>query len=135
MEEGSRGLDHLMEQNETELDFLSAYGGVGSDTEVDGLALLEALRRFLKAGGVACKHDEHTLEFAFGRAEAGDDGCLLSVVGIHLPLVNSDLHAPGFRDGQLATDRSTMEVWLTQWSSAQRRLIERLVEHHRLEAS
>ena len=37
MGKDTRGLDHLMEQNETELDFLSAYGGVDDGQKGDCL--------------------------------------------------------------------------------------------------
>ena len=46
MSTDGRGLDHLMEQNDTELDFLSAYGGVDDGQQSDGAALLAALQRF-----------------------------------------------------------------------------------------
>ena len=52
MPNDSRGLDHLMEQNETELDFLSAYGGVDDGQQGDAYALFSAVHRFLVAGGV-----------------------------------------------------------------------------------
>ena len=42
-----RDLDHLMEQNDTELSFLSAYGG--TSLEGDGAPLLAALERVFKA--------------------------------------------------------------------------------------
>lgn len=58
MGEDRRGLDHLMEQNETELGFLSAYGGVDDASSSDGEAILAALKRFLTAGGVACQEVE-----------------------------------------------------------------------------
>lgn len=51
MTDDERGLDHLMEQNEAELSFLSAYGGVDGNREVDGSSILSALKRFLQAGG------------------------------------------------------------------------------------
>ena len=52
MSTDGRGLDHLMEQNDTELDFLAAYGGVDDGQKSDGAGLLSALHRFLKAGGL-----------------------------------------------------------------------------------
>ena len=52
MTSDGRGLDHLMEQNDTELDFLAAYGGVDDGQKSDGAALLSALHRYLKAGGL-----------------------------------------------------------------------------------
>ena len=47
----SRDLDHLIEQNDTELTFLSAYGGIANDSEAPS-SILSALMRFLKAGGI-----------------------------------------------------------------------------------
>ena len=61
MGKDGRGLDHLMEQNETELDFLSAYGGVDDGKKGDGHALLSALQRFLRAGGLEPDLNESTL--------------------------------------------------------------------------
>ena len=130
MPNDQRGLDHLMEQNEAELDFLSAYGGVDDASSTDGEAILAALERFLKAGGTTCENDEGTLVFAFGTAKAEKEGCRVEARGEHLPLVKSDMHASGFRGAELAKDRSSVDVWLTDWGMDQRRFIERLVEHH-----
>ena len=81
----SRDLDHLMEQNSTELDFLSAYGG--SSSEGDGAAIFAALRRFLKAGGVhmTLNKKETSLSFNFGKASIEENGCLISFKGKNLP--------------------------------------------------
>ena len=130
MGKDGRGLDHLMEQNETELDFLSAYGGVDDGQKSDGHALLSALQRFLRAGGLEPNLNESTLDFVWGSAHVEDDGCRLVVSGEHLPLVDSDLMVAGFSDGHLNDDRSEVSVLLTAWSMEQRRFVERLVEHH-----
>ena len=45
MSTDGRGLDHLMEQNDTELDFLSAYG-VDDGEKGDAGALFVAVHRF-----------------------------------------------------------------------------------------
>ena len=130
MGKDGRGLDHLMEQNETELDFLSAYGGVDDGKKGDGHALLSALQRFLRAGGLEAELNDSTLNFAWGSARVEDDGCRLVVSGEHLPLVDSDLMVAGFSDGHLNAERSEVSVLLTAWSMEQRRFVERLVEHH-----
>ena len=129
MPNDSRGLDHLMEQNETELDFLSAYGGVDDGQQGDAYALFSAVHRFLVAGGVDCSVVEETLTFSNGTVRVEDAKCWLTFTGTHLPLVLSDLQMPGFVDGLLADDRSMVTVHITQWSHDQRRFIERLVEH------
>jgi len=130
MGEDRRGLDHLMEQNETELGFLSAYGGVDDASSSDGEAILAALKRFLTAGGVACQEVERGLHFAFGSASVEDNGCRFHAKGSWLPLVESDLRSTGFVAHDLATDRSSVSVCFTQWTVDQRRFVERLVEHH-----
>lgn len=129
--EDGRGLDHLMEQNEAELSFLSAYGGVDSPKGEDGFAILEALLRFLRAGGLECDHAENKVLFEFGSATAQSDGCLVVCEGKHLPLVVSDLHCPGFHDGILSPKHDKVSVRFTSWNQDHRRFLERLVEHHR----
>ena len=130
MGEDGRGLDHLMEQNETELDFLSAYGGVDDGSQTDGSSLLSALHRFLKAGGMPSTLAGARLSFEAGHAEAEEHGCRLTFNGSHLPLVASDMKLPGFAEGELRADRSEVKVVFTAWSIDQRRFVERLVEHH-----
>lgn len=130
MTDDERGLDHLMEQNEAELSFLSAYGGVEGNQDVDSSSILGALKRFLQAGGIACEGDDSGITFACGEASASSDGCQFIFNGEDLPLVQSDLIATGFDKGNLASDRSRVCVYIFDWSAQQRRFIERLVEHH-----
>ncbi len=125
-----RGLDHLMEQNEAELGFLSAYGGVDDGGQHDGQTLLAALHRFLKAGGMPSTLDGARLSFDAGHAEAEDKGCRFTFRGSHLPLVASDMKSSGFSGGELKSDRSEVRVVFTAWTIDQRRFVERLVEHH-----
>ncbi|MDA8588392.1 hypothetical protein N9L41_02680 [Euryarchaeota archaeon] len=125
----SRDLDHLMEQNSTELEFLSAYGG--SSSEGDGEAIFSALQRFLKAGGVEAKLNKKkdSIKFSFGKASIGERGCKISFKGTDLPLVVSDLLQPGFTHGKLAKDRRTCSANMVEWGIEQRRFIERMVEY------
>tara|TARA_B100001094_G_scaffold166504_1_gene161173 strand:+ start:378 stop:800 length:423 start_codon:yes stop_codon:yes gene_type:complete len=125
----SRDLDHLMEQNSTELDFLSAYGG--SSSEGDGAAIFAALRRFLKAGGVhmTLNKKETSLNFNFGKASIEENGCLISFKGKNLPLVTSDVQQAGFAQGAMTKNRSSCKVTMVEWGIEQRRFIERLVEY------
>ena len=83
--EDVRGLDHLMEQNEAELSFLSAYGGVDSAKGGDGQAILEAFMRFMRAGGLTCDLKDNEVHFDFGTARAETDGCMVTCEGAHLP--------------------------------------------------
>ena len=100
MSTDGRGLDHLMEQNDTELDFLAAYGGVD-----DGQ---KRRRRLLFGPSSLCEgrrphmHPQGTtLTFDGGEAVAEDQGCRLTMTGEHLPLVASDLTGTGFAEGNL----------------------------------
>lgn len=125
----SRDLDHLMEQNSTELDFLSAYGG--SSSEGDGAAIFSAVRRFLKAGGVSMALDkkETSLSFDFGKASIEENGCFISFKGKNLPLVVSDMQQAGFTQGSVTKARTSCKVTMVEWGIEQRRFIERLVEY------
>ena len=125
----TRDLDHLMEQNSTELDFLSAYGGSSSDG--DGTAIFAALRRFLKAGGVefTLNKKETSLTFDYGKASIESNGCLLSFRGKNLPLVASDVQQAGFIQGSITKTRSSCKVIMVEWGIEQRRFVERLVEY------
>lgn len=103
---GGRGLDHLIEQNETDLGFLSAYGGGESPEEL--LKLVE---------------NTITKEM---KVEAVEDGVMFSLSKTNLPLVNSDIERRGFLNGKL--DKKGVEVTITDFGPEQRRFIERLVE-------
>ena len=123
-----RDLDHLMEQNDTELTFLSAYGG--TTLEGDGAPLMAALKRFLKAGNVVVKASKvDGISFGFGTATVVEHGCKVVFKGAHLPIVPSDLQQAGFAHGLLIDDRSRCEVVLIEWGYEQRRFIERISEH------
>jgi len=124
-----RDLDHLMEQNSTELGFLSAYGG--SSSEGDGGAIFAALQRFLKAGGVQTKlnRKKDSIAFSFGTAKCEPNGCMISFEGTNLPLVASDLLQSGFAHGMLDDNRKKGSVVMVEWGAEQRRFIERLVEY------
>lgn len=128
-----RDLDHLMEQNSTELDFLSAYGG--TSLQGDGAPLLAALTRFLKAGNIDVKNESpEVISFAFGTACVMESGCKVTLEGASLPLVPSDVQQAGFAHGALSEARDRCEVVLIEWGFEQRRFIERVSEHFNLGA-
>ena len=101
-----RGLDHLIEQNETDLDFLSAYGGGESPEELLKLV-------------------ENTITKQM-KVEAVEDGVVFSLSISNLPLVKSDIERRGFLNGKL--DKKGVRVTITDFGPEQRRFIERLVE-------
>ena len=124
----SRDLDHLMEQNDTELSFLSAYGGVSNDGG-NPESILSAMKRFLKAGGIDFEEEKQRINFEFGYAKCVENGCKVYFKGRSLPLVTSDLMQNGFIDGKLPVRRGSCTVTLQLWEIEQRRFIERIVEH------
>ncbi len=101
-----RGLDDLLEQNETDLGFLSAYGGGESTEEL--LVLIQA---------AICSEM---------KVEVVKDGVLFKLKKNNLPLVASDVERRGFLDGKI--DTKGVEVVITDFGPEQRRFIERLVE-------
>ena len=101
-----RGLDHLIEQNDTDLGFLSAYGGGESPEEL--LKLIE---------------NATTKEMI---VEAVEHGVMFSLSMTNLPLVASDIERRGFLNGKLTAEG--VEVVITDFGPEQRRFIERLVE-------
>lgn len=128
-EKVGRGLDHLIEQNTTELEFLSAYGSGAIESNVDANSLLDALARFLKAGNVKMESSDKQITFSFGSATLTDKGILIECEGDSLPLVDSDLTQVGFVEGTLSKDKSSVSVIMQKWDYEQRRFIERLVEY------
>ena len=127
-ESKSRDFDHLIEQNSTELTFLSAYGGLASEA-TDSAAIFLAIKRFLTAGGVKFSESAETLELEFGYVKIVDNGCKVHFKGKSLPLVTSDLTQAGFVDGKLPVRKGSCTVTLQDWDIEQRRFIERLIEH------
>ena len=120
-----RGLDHLIEQNATELGFLDAYGpapeaalGELFDAACFALEALQGQRseEAYEADGILLQREE--------------GGSRLTWTGQQLPLVGSDLRRPGMRDGVLSPARDRAEVLLMDWTHEVRRCLERVVEHH-----
>ncbi len=118
-----RGLDHLIEQNATELGFLDAYGpapeealGEVFDAACDALEPLKGSRSedAYEAEGVALQRV--------------DEGTRMTWTGQSLPLVPSDLSRPGMREGVLSSDRTQAAVIFVDWTHEVRRCLARVVE-------
>ena len=101
-----RGLDHLIEQNETDLGFLSAYGGGESPAEL--LVLIQ---------DAICEGMQ---------LEEVSEGVQFTLERENLPLVPSDINRRGFLKPSL--DAKGVKVTITDFGPEQRRFIERLVE-------
>ena len=126
----SRDFDHLIEQNSTELTFLSAYGGLPTEA-ADSIAIFSAIKRFISAGGVEFSEFNNKLNLEFGYVKIVDNGVKIHIKGKSLPLVASDLTQAGFVDGKLPVRKGSCTVTLQDWDIDQRRFIERLIEHLR----
>ena len=126
-----RGLDDLLAQHDQDLPFLDAYGpsigeseGLPPGTGTDPVEqLMEAIKRILQAEG----HQDS--EFITQEVKENGVQIIVQSGGEKLPLVPSDLGAPGLEAGTLAVDRSEASVTIVQWGIPARRLLERLCEH------
>ena len=140
-----RGLGDLLAQHDTDLPFLGAYGAASGEHEHglpasagedDSKQLLSAIERFLrttlKEAKVEAEGDEVSVA-GFITAEIRKEGGIsFTINGSNLPLVPSDLAAPGMIAGELTDDRSSAKVTMLQWGIESRRLLSRLCEHHQL---
>lgn len=120
-----RGLDDLLDDNDVDLPFLSAYGEASGEHIEGSLVttgpqdLHEAMARHM--GGEI--PDKLVLQIT-------EDGVLLNISTENpLPLVPSDLAMPGFENGELSADRSSASVLITAWGIEVRRLLDRLSEY------
>jgi hypothetical protein len=120
-----RGLDHLIEQNATELGFLDAYGP--TPDEALGEIFDAACRALSSLGGAG---DDTSFETDGLRLERLEVGTRLTWSDANLPLVTSDLRLPGMREGHLSNERDAAVVTFVDWTHEVRRFLERAVEHH-----
>ena len=133
-----RGLGELLEQHDTDLPFLDAYGPEDDSADEEEVStsseMLNALARTLRSqlGDDNIKIEDAGMELGDHlTATCVDDTLTLTIesTGEPLPLVPSDLNQPGLASGELADDRSRASVSIVQWGIGARRLVERLCEH------
>lgn len=128
-DEMARGLDHLMEQNETDLPFLASYGAEMDGVGIDVDALFSGVEAFLSSRRVEFEMNEVCIKYNSSCISKHEEGLLIEIEHEHLPLVHSDLDRVGFFQGRLHEDKSKLSVILQMWSGEHRRFLERLVEH------
>jgi len=128
-DETARGLDHLMEQNETDLPFLASYGADMDGMGIDVDALFSGVEAFLSSRRVEFEKDEKCIIYHSTCISKHDEGLLIEIEHEHLPLVHSDLDRVGFFQGTLHADKSKLSVILQMWGGEHRRFLERLIEH------
>tara|TARA_Y100000588_G_C13606212_1_gene649222 strand:+ start:28 stop:477 length:450 start_codon:yes stop_codon:yes gene_type:complete len=141
----SKGFDDLFSQNETELTFLDAYGK--SDSEIiEGLPessndiqnseeLFEVIIRLLNS-------EEVIFELTKKKISIGDFLIITNhknkiKVKINskkqcLPIVPSDLKAPGFVESKLSKNMLSCTVVISSWGINSKRFISRMVEFYNL---
>lgn len=127
-EEIPRGLDHLMEQNATELPFLAAYGAEMDGASIDVEALFTGVEAFLSSRRIEFTINDDCITYNATSITKHEEGLLIEIEHAHLPLVHSDLDRVGFFQGTLHGDKSKLSVILQMWGSEHRRFLERLVE-------
>ena len=128
-DEMARGLDHLMEQNETDLPFLASYGAEMDGVGIDVDALFSGVEAFLSSRRIEFENNEDCITYHSTRISKHEEGLLIEIEHEHLPLVHSDLDRVGFFQGRLHEDKSKLSVILQMWGGEHRRFLERLVEH------
>ena len=120
-----RGLDDLLDDNDVDLPFLSAYGEASGE-HIEGSLVATNPQELHDA---MMRHIDGNFPEEL-RMKVEEDGVLLEVSGENaLPLVPSDLAMPGFEKGELSDDRKSASVIITAWGVEVRRLLDRLSEH------
>jgi hypothetical protein len=141
----SKGFDDLFSQNETDLSFLDTYGK--TDTEdLSGLPessqnhqnpddLFEAIIRLFKSENVSIKSTKKKISldnYLFVNIKNGKIKISINSDKLSLPLVPSDLMAPGFIESELSEDSSSCSVIIDSWGIASKRFISRMIEFYKL---
>ena len=75
-DEMARGLDHLMEQNETDLPFLASYGADMDGMGIDVDALFLGVETFLSSRRVKFDSDEKCIKYNSTCITKHEEGCL-----------------------------------------------------------
>ena len=128
-DEMARGLDHLMEQNETDLPFLASYGAEMDGVGIDVDALFSGVEAFLSSRRIEFENNDDCITYDSTCISKHEEGLLIEIEHEHLTLVHSDLDRVGFFQGTLHEDKSKLSVILQMWGGEHRRFLERLVEH------
>lgn len=137
-----RGLEDLLAEHDQELGFLDAYGpaaegeadllpaGTGQDPPAE---IFQAAIRLLRAEGMRDLSVEDGSASADGcmKVQVDESGVILTIEAngdLSLPLVTSDLAAPGLEAGKLTKDAKQASVTIVQWGVPARTLLARLAE-------
>ncbi len=130
IQDDDRGLDHLIEQNSTELGFLEAYG---SEDEMSNDAILEAIRLFLEKENIEFENKDNGIKHVLGTFQSSDEGGVsFEFLGTSFPLVPSDFEYTDIANGLINSKKKCVQGELFDWSDRSKRFFSRLFEHHRL---
>jgi len=141
----SKGFDDLFTQNETDLSFLDTYGKTNSE-DLSGLPessqnhqnpdeLFDAIIRLFKSEKVSIKSTKKKISLGkFLSVHKKNNQIEISIKSekLSLPLVPSDLMAPGFTDSNLSTDSMKCSVIIDSWGIASKIFISRMIEFYKL---
>ena len=141
----SKGFEDLFSQNETELSFLDTYGKVNSEG-VEGLPesttniqnsdeLFDVIVRFLKSEQIDFKLTKKKIsidDFFLTTNNKNKIKIKINSKKCCLPVVPSDLMAPGFIESNLSKDLLSCSVTIASWGIGSKRFISRMVEFYRL---
>ena len=141
----SKGFDDLFSQNETELSFLDTYGKVNSES-VEGLPestnniqnsdeLFNVIVRFLKSEQIDFKLTKKKISIGGFFLITNNKNKIKIKINSKkycLPIVPSDLMAPGFIESNLSEDILSCSVTIDSWGLGSKRFISRMIEFYRL---
>lgn len=78
-EEIPRGLDHLMEQNATDLPFLASYGAEMDGMDIDVEALFSGVETFLASRRVDFEINDNSITYHATRITKHEEGLLINI--------------------------------------------------------
>ena len=141
----SKGFEDLFSQNETDLSFLDEYGKTDLEN-MPGLPesgqdnqsmneLFNVIKKFLKTYDLNLNitNDEILLDdFMLVKKKAKNIVININSKKIPLPLVPSDLMAPGFTSSELSADFQSCSITIISWGIGSKRFISRMIEFYTL---
>ena len=140
----SKGFEDLFSQNQTDLSFLDTYGKTNSE-DISGLPesgqnhqnsdeLFDAILRLFKSEKVNIKSTKKKItlgKFLSVNKKNNQIEVNIKSEKLSLPLVQSDLMAPGFLDSNLSKDSMNCSVILDSWGIASKNFISRMIEFYK----
>ncbi|RAH14628.1 MAG: hypothetical protein CMB56_005100 [Methanobacteriota archaeon] len=141
----SKGFEDLFIQNETDLSFLDTYGETNTE-QISGLPessndiqfsdeLFLHIKKLFKSENLKFKSNQKTLKVENFMTVTNVSGTIKIDINSNLkplPLVPSDLKAPGFVSSKLSEDNQFCSVVIASWGINSKQLISRMIEFYKL---